>query len=73
MSMSIWVSVGHPEGETFPGFAALIESRQRGKAMDAELSLPTAADGLRGVPFLKAAITSSRKDGAWVSLPAESS
>jgi hypothetical protein len=51
----------------------LIESRQRGKAMDAELSLPTAADGLRGVPFLEAAITSSRKDGAWVSLRAESS
>lgn len=76
-SMATRVPAGHPEGyieafaQLYRDFASLIESRRRGKGTDAEHPLPTAADGLRGVRFIEAALASSHNDGAWVSLPSD--
>ena len=76
-SMATRVPAGHPEGyieafaQLYRDFASLIESRQRGKAVDPRHPLPTAVDGLRGVRFIEAAIASSRDDAAWISLPIE--
>lgn len=76
-AMATRVPAGHPEGyieafaQLYRDFASLIESRRRGKGTDAEHPLPTAADGLRGVRFIEAALASSHNDGAWVSLPSD--
>jgi predicted dehydrogenase len=66
---------GHPEG-FHEGFANLysdaaeaIAARRSGTAADPlALHFPNAADGVRGVAFVEAAITSSANDGAWTTV-----
>ena len=69
------IPAGHPEGY-LEGFAQVYrDSADLIAAYDANSSpsagaqlVPTAADGLRGVRFVHAAVESSRKDAAWVNL-----
>lgn len=69
------IPAGHPEGY-LEGFAQLYRDvANLIAAYDAKLPppasallVPTAKDGLRGVQFVQAAVTSSRQDAAWVSL-----
>jgi predicted dehydrogenase len=74
-SMATRVPAGHPEGyieafaQLYLEFASLIESRRRGEETAAEHPLPTAADGVRGVRFIEAAIASGREGAAWKLLP----
>jgi hypothetical protein len=68
---------GHPEGylEAFANLyteaAVAIEARRDGRTLPAGLlDYPTVEDGAVGVAFVEAAIESSRRDGAWVDMPA---
>ena len=63
---------GHPEGY-LEGFANIyseaadaIVAARSGQNINADALLPTVADGVRGVAFVEACITSSRRNGAWV-------
>src|SRR5690242_9015764 len=61
------VGLGHPEGflEAFANFYSDLGQLLRGQ--DArELSIPTGVDGLIGVHFVEAAVTSNSKDACWV-------
>jgi predicted dehydrogenase len=66
------IVAGHPEG-FHEGFANLysdaaeaIAARRSGTSADPlALHFPNAADGVKGVAFVEAAITSSLSDGAW--------
>ncbi len=72
------VPSGHPEGY-LEGFAQIykdtaeqILARLEGRAPDPlSLQVPTVEDGARGVKFIEAAVDSSRRDAAWVSLELE--
>jgi len=66
------IPAGHPEGY-LEGFANVyteaaqsILARRSGEAAPANPLYPTVHDGLAGVAFVNAAVTSSRKGGAWV-------
>jgi predicted dehydrogenase len=67
---------GHPEGY-LEGFAniytdvaqAIIARRNDGRA-DGESLFPTIQDGLAGMAFVKAAVDSSKRGGAWVKVEA---
>jgi predicted dehydrogenase len=65
---------GHPEGylEGFAniyGEAALaIRARQADTPLPPEVVFPTVQDGLKGVQFIQACVTSSDRNSAWVSL-----
>lgn len=65
---------GHPEGylEGFANIYAEAASAIRAHAAQqpqpADVSYPTAADGLQGVAFIDACLRSSKRDAAWVSL-----
>jgi predicted dehydrogenase len=68
---------GHPEGylEAFANLyseaAVAIEARRDGRKLVAGLvDFPTVEDGAVGVAFVEAAIDSSRRNGAWVEMPA---
>ena len=63
---------GHPEGY-LEGFANIyseaadaIVAARSGQNINADALLQTVADGVRGVAFVEACITSSRRNGAWV-------
>ncbi len=66
------VPPGHPEGylegfaNLYTEIAAAIRAARGGKKPDAAVTFPTAADGVRGVAFVEAAVKSSKKNGAWV-------
>ena len=65
---------GHPEGylEAFATIyteaARAINARKNGKAIDANVVYPTVDDGVKGVAFVEACVTSSKRNGAWVKL-----
>jgi predicted dehydrogenase len=66
------VPSGHPEGY-LEGFATIyaeaaraIRAAQTGKAPDPSVVFPTVEDGLAGVKFIDAAVSSSARNGAWV-------
>jgi len=69
------IPAGHPEGylegfaQVYRDIADLIAAYDAKSLPPAGARLvPTAADGLRGVRFVHAAVESSRKDAAWVNL-----
>lgn len=69
------VGLGHPEGfvEAFANFyrdvAEAVRARRDGRPPVArELSFPTGMDGLVGVRFVEATMTSHAADGGWVPL-----
>ena len=66
------VPSGHPEGY-LEGFATIyaeaaraIRARQAGRTPDPAVIFPTIEDGLAGVKFIEAAVSSSASNGAWV-------
>ena len=67
---------GHPEGylEAFANIyseaAAAINARKAGTQQDPRVLYATVHDGVRGMAFVEACITSSRRDGAWVKVSA---
>ena len=69
-TMQIRIPSGHPEGY-LEAFATLYHQfaeviRGNGKAYQGVL--PTLDDGVEGMQFIMAAVTSSRQDGGWVKL-----
>ena len=69
------IPAGHPEGylegfaQVYRDIADLIAAYDSQTAPPAgALLVPTAKDGLRGVQFVHAAVESSRKDAAWVTM-----
>ena len=69
------VPAGHPEGyleafaQLYADAAEQVRARIEGRPADpASLLLPDAADGLRGVRFVAAAVASSAADAGWVGL-----
>lgn len=69
------VPAGHPEGylEAFANIyseaADAILARRLGADPAAEVVYPTVQDGLEGVAFVAACVTSNRRRGAWVRMP----
>ena len=65
---------GHPEGylEGFASIyseaAAAIIAARTGEASPADVIYPTVYDGLKGVQFVSACVTSSKRNAAWVKL-----
>jgi predicted dehydrogenase len=66
------VPSGHPEGY-LEGFASIyteaaraIRAAQAGRPPDPAVIFPTVEDGLAGVKFIEAAVSSSASNGAWV-------
>jgi predicted dehydrogenase len=69
--------MGHPEGfiEAFANlyrdFALALDARRRGEPLDRDvLDFPTVHDGVRGMRFLDAVVTSART-GGWVELASD--
>ena len=69
------IPAGHPEGyleafaQLYADIAELIAARIEGREPDGYAQLvPQAADGIRGVRFIEAAVKSSAVDGAWTAL-----
>ena len=68
------IPAGHPEGY-LEGFAtiyaeaaATIRAARHGKRPNKAVMFPTIDDGVRGVAFVAAAVTSSRRGGVWTKL-----
>ncbi len=68
------VPSGHPEGY-LEGFATIyaeaaraIRAARAGKAPDADVVYPTVEDGLAGMRFIAAAVTSSKEGNVWTRL-----
>jgi predicted dehydrogenase len=63
------VGLGHPEGfiEAFANFYTDLAALLRGEPAR-ELTIPTGVDGLEGVRFVEATLTSHDRDGAWVTM-----
>ncbi|MER8474130.1 Gfo/Idh/MocA family oxidoreductase [Mesorhizobium sp. M1328] len=65
---------GHPEGflEAFATIyteaAHAINAAKQGVAVDKAVIYPTVDDGVKGVVFVQACVTSSNRNGAWVSV-----
>jgi hypothetical protein len=65
---------GHPEGylEAFANLyaqtAEVIRAHKPGQALPIDPPLPGISDGLAGVQFVNACVTSSRKNAGWVTL-----
>ncbi len=66
------VPAGLPEGY-LEGFASLyteiaraLRARRTGQPVDPEVHFPTVEDGLLGMEFIEAAVTSSKKGAVWV-------
>ena len=69
------IVAGHPEGfhegfaNIYADAAEAIAARRAGVGPDPHaLVFPNAVDGVRGVAFVEAAITSSRNNGAWTTV-----
>lgn len=72
------IPAGHPEGyleafaQLYRDFAAQVRAKMEGRAPDkAACLVPGVRDGLRGIAFIAAAISSSERDGAWTTIDAE--
>ena len=70
------IPAGHPEGylegfaQIYADAASLIRAHDAKRPPGpAAALLPTAGDGLRAMRFIAAAVESSRRDSAWVTLP----
>ena len=69
------IPAGHPEGY-LEGFAniyaeaarAIRAMRRKGGKMPKDVVFPTVEDGVEGVAFVEACVTSSKKNGAWTKL-----
>jgi predicted dehydrogenase len=68
---------GHPEGylegfaQIYADLAEQIRAHQAGREPNpSSLLVPTVDDGVAGVRFIAAVLESSKKNAAWVSLPA---
>ena len=68
---------GHPEGyleafgTLYSEIAHAIRSRRtKGPKLDEAVQFPTVVDGLKGVAFVEAVVSSSSKGGRWIKLPA---
>ena len=68
---------GHPEGfleafaNLYGNYARALRAHLAGRAPDpADLDFPTIAEGVRGMEFIDAVVASSRRNSAWVDLPA---
>ena len=68
---------GHPEGyleafgTLYSEIAHAIRSRRtKGPTLDKAVQFPTVVDGVKGVAFVEAVVSSSSKGGRWVKLPA---
>ncbi|EJT01997.1 Gfo/Idh/MocA family oxidoreductase [Rhizobium sp. CCGE 510] len=68
------VPSGHPEGylEAFATIyteaARAINAAKQGVSVEKAVIYPTVDDGVKGVAFVQACVTSSKKNGAWVSM-----
>jgi predicted dehydrogenase len=65
--MNVRLPGGHPEGylEAFATLYHQFAQVIRGEGKDVEGLLPTLADGVEGLEFIMAAVTSSKNDGKW--------
>lgn len=70
------VPTGHPEGyleafaTIYDGFACAVRAHLDGRPLPLrDYAFPTVRDGLRGMEFIHAAVTSARQDARWVALP----
>jgi predicted dehydrogenase len=65
--MNVRIPGGHPEGylEAFATLYHQFAQVIRGEGKDVEGLLPTLADGVEGLEFIMAAVTSSKNDGKW--------
>lgn len=68
---------GHPEGfleafaNLYANFARALAARLEGRAPDpADLDFPSINEGVRGMAFIDAVVSSSKRNGVWVELPA---
>ena len=66
-SMNVRIPGGHPEGylEAFATLYSQFAQVIRGEGKDVAGLLPTLADGVEGIEFIMASVTSSRNDGKW--------
>jgi predicted dehydrogenase len=62
---------GHPEGY-LEGFANIytevaraIEAKRAGKKVDKDVDFPGIEDGIKGMAFIEACVSSSAKNGKW--------
>jgi predicted dehydrogenase len=68
------IPAGHPEGylEGFANIyseaAAAILARRNGTPIPAQVVFPGVQEGVRGVAFVEACVTSSRRNGAWIGI-----
>ncbi|WP_322044283.1 Gfo/Idh/MocA family oxidoreductase [Paraburkholderia sp. J67] len=68
------VPMGHPEGyleafaNLYADFAAAIHAHRAGESHTHANRFPTIEDGLDGMRFIRAALTSSREGGVWLPL-----
>lgn len=67
---------GHPEGY-LEGFANIytevahaIHAARKGKKADKAVTFPTVDDGVKGLAFIEAAVSSSQKNGKWTKVKA---
>ncbi|MFM8606585.1 MAG: Gfo/Idh/MocA family protein [Hyphomicrobiales bacterium] len=62
---------GHPEGylegfaNTYTEVAHAIHAARKGKKADKAVMFPTVDDGVKGLSFIEAAVSSSQKNGKW--------
>jgi predicted dehydrogenase len=68
------VPPGHPEGylegfaNVYTEVARAIKAKRSGKKADKDVAFPGIADGVAGMAFIEACVTSSEKNGKWTKL-----
>lgn len=68
------VPPGHPEGylegfaNVYTEVARAIKAKRAGKKLDKDVAFPGIADGVAGMAFIEACVTSSDKNGKWTKL-----
>ena len=68
------VPPGHPEGylegfaNVYTEVACAIKAKRAGKKADKDVAFPGIADGVAGMAFIEACVTSSGKNGKWTKL-----
>ena len=69
-SMNVRIPSGHPEGylEAFATLYSQFAQVIRGEGKDVAGLLPSMADGVEGMEFIIASVTSSQNDGKWTKL-----
>jgi predicted dehydrogenase len=68
--MNVRIPSGHPEGylEAFATLYSQFAAVIRGDGAEFEQVLPSLSDGIEGMEFIMASVTSSRNDGKWTRL-----